>query len=686
MANLLFKKGLLARLPETKVAGTVYVTTDERSMYVDISDSERIRIQGSVLYYSTLQEFYNNTKPPYSTDVIYFIEKDKDGKQFNALMRWDGSKWVQLNATAESVQAAITSLQTAINETNGVVDVIKGYVGVPAAEDQEATGLHAAVNAAQAQANLGVANAAIADGKAVAAQGTADTALANAATAQGAAEAAQGTANEAKGKAEANARAIQNINTALEGKASVSDFNTLKGRVDTAETDIDNVEARVKAIEDAPYATEADVTEVADDLTELSGIVTNIQTEIGVPANAEENQFATGLYAKIAEAKAAASVADGKGQSALNAIGDETNGLVKDIKDNKKAAAEADRKAVAAQSTADGAAAKADENAGAINILSGVVGNTEGGLVKDVADNAKAIEDIVAEIGDADSGMKKDIADNADAIKALEDILGISGETEGETIDGRISDLEQWQEEQGPVISKNTQDIGTINGQISTINGQITGLDTRLGTAEGTITNHGTRLNTLENTTIPALTNRVKANEDDILEINGKLELVATKDELKTAKETLEEQIDGVQSTLETQLNTHILAANAMRYKGAVEDFDSLPTENVEIGDTYIASKAFKIGERQVYAGDLLVAEGTENASGKLETITWTVVDTGYIENHENSLSLENGNIIMLKSHLGEQLGAITVASTSENVKISSTNGQLSVGLEWAEF
>ena len=40
MANVLFKKGLLAGLKDAPIKeGTIYVTTDERAMYLDISNS-----------------------------------------------------------------------------------------------------------------------------------------------------------------------------------------------------------------------------------------------------------------------------------------------------------------------------------------------------------------------------------------------------------------------------------------------------------------------------------------------------------------------------------------------------------------------------------------------------------------------------------------------------------------------
>jgi hypothetical protein len=45
MANLLFRMGEYASLAGTsKKAGTIYITKDEQSMYVDISDTQRIKI------------------------------------------------------------------------------------------------------------------------------------------------------------------------------------------------------------------------------------------------------------------------------------------------------------------------------------------------------------------------------------------------------------------------------------------------------------------------------------------------------------------------------------------------------------------------------------------------------------------------------------------------------------------
>ena len=54
MANVFFKKGLLANLPGTHAAGTFYVTTDERALYLDVDDSTRIRL-GDFQEFATLE-------------------------------------------------------------------------------------------------------------------------------------------------------------------------------------------------------------------------------------------------------------------------------------------------------------------------------------------------------------------------------------------------------------------------------------------------------------------------------------------------------------------------------------------------------------------------------------------------------------------------------------------------------
>ena len=124
MVNLNFKWGPYSNLANAATsAGTVYVTTDEKSMYIDTitgkntdgSDKvERIRIQGSVLYYDSVDTFTSTTNPPYAQDTLYFFRKihNGDNKAANAIMAYDGSSWVQINVTKADYDTLVTNLNT----------------------------------------------------------------------------------------------------------------------------------------------------------------------------------------------------------------------------------------------------------------------------------------------------------------------------------------------------------------------------------------------------------------------------------------------------------------------------------------------------------------------------------------------------------------------------------------------
>lgn len=88
MALVNFKKGLLTSLPSNYVEGTFYVTTDERAIYLDVTNDKRIRL-GDFQEFANLAALEANEKP--STTALYYIT---DG---NILAKWDGVKYVQIN-------------------------------------------------------------------------------------------------------------------------------------------------------------------------------------------------------------------------------------------------------------------------------------------------------------------------------------------------------------------------------------------------------------------------------------------------------------------------------------------------------------------------------------------------------------------------------------------------------------
>lgn len=139
MAIVSFKKGLLANLPSTYSEGTFYVTTDERGLYLDVSDSARVRF-GDFQEFATLQALQANTNP--STTALYYIT------ELNVLAKYNGTGYTQINldtgatsievvgsgnaVTAASYDAASRKITLTMGETFATkteLDALDTYVG-----------------------------------------------------------------------------------------------------------------------------------------------------------------------------------------------------------------------------------------------------------------------------------------------------------------------------------------------------------------------------------------------------------------------------------------------------------------------------------------------------------------------------------------------------------------------------
>ena len=88
MANVLFKKGLLAGLKNAPIKeGTIYVTTDERAMYLDVDASTRIRL-GDFIEVDNIAALPSTGA---NVSALYYATAE------NVLAKWSGSAWVQIN-------------------------------------------------------------------------------------------------------------------------------------------------------------------------------------------------------------------------------------------------------------------------------------------------------------------------------------------------------------------------------------------------------------------------------------------------------------------------------------------------------------------------------------------------------------------------------------------------------------
>lgn len=130
MANVFFKKGTAAKLPASYAEGTFYVTTDERAIYLDVSNDARIRI-GDFQEFKNIAELNANVNP--STTALYYVA------DINCLAKWDGSKYFQINrdtgVTSVEVTGAGNAVTAAVIDATGrKLTLTKGATYVTAAE------------------------------------------------------------------------------------------------------------------------------------------------------------------------------------------------------------------------------------------------------------------------------------------------------------------------------------------------------------------------------------------------------------------------------------------------------------------------------------------------------------------------------------------------------------------------
>ncbi|WP_417293640.1 hypothetical protein [Dysosmobacter sp.] len=130
MANVSFKKGTASKLPASYAEGTFYVTTDERAIYLDVSNDARIRI-GDFQEFKNITELNANVNP--SMTALYYIS------DINCLAKWNGTKYVQINrdtgVTSVEVTGAGNAVTAAVIDATGrKLTLTKGATYVTAAE------------------------------------------------------------------------------------------------------------------------------------------------------------------------------------------------------------------------------------------------------------------------------------------------------------------------------------------------------------------------------------------------------------------------------------------------------------------------------------------------------------------------------------------------------------------------
>lgn len=329
MALVSFKKGLLANLPAQKTAGTFYVTTDERAIYLDVDGETRIRL-GDFQEFASVAELTKNANP--NTTALYYVS------DINCLAKWNGEEYVQINKDTGMTSVEVTGDGNAVTvasydaagrkltltkgatymtaaDVDSKVKVVSDYVGSIPEGYEEQTNVIAYINK-KAQEVLDSATGGAGESAAsvkqaldaykasndpkVAANATAAAEAKTAAeNAQAAADAAQNTANskttmaeveakdyatktEAQGYANAKDTAIAEAKAA--GEAAQSDVNALKEKVGT----VAEGKTVVKMIEEAQAAATYDDTKVKEDIAKNATAIAGVKEDVDAFLNAAD--------------------------------------------------------------------------------------------------------------------------------------------------------------------------------------------------------------------------------------------------------------------------------------------------------------------------------------------------------------------------------------------------------------
>ena len=441
MAMLKFNKGELASLKnQAIVEGNVYITTDEHAMYVDVAADKRIRI-GQIIEKTSAE--WESLAQPYDASAYYYITN------LNALVRWNGTKWVQINGTAD-LRADIDDLKTRMGTAEGN---ITDHAGRLAELEETIEGIVSTggekniVNGATA----GGAEVTITDKKLVLGKfAAADKTTIARADLDANFESALETMEQNITK---NANAVTTLNGEETAAGSVK--NIAKGYAEavgaTAATGINEAKAAAKAAQ--------------DDADALEGIVgagiagSTLTAEITAIKGVQETQGTniTGLGNRLTTAEGDIDALEGRMTAAEGKITSNTTLAQKGVDD-----------AAAAKKAADDAQAAANKNADDISTIN----QSLAGHDNEIA-NIKKDYETKANVETVRSGLQGQIDD-------IKEALGTAGDGE-DSIVSRVGALETGVQGINDKIGNAEMPNTTITGSINTINANLNDLIGKVG-------------------------------------------------------------------------------------------------------------------------------------------------------------------------------------------------------------
>ena len=742
MALLNFKMGLQANLTQNSPAiapGTIYVTTDERAMYIDVPEkgsvaAHRIRL-GDFRIYETFDALKKD-KTDWSQSCLYYVA-DK-----NALARYNGTEWKLINDTA-SLESAIQGVASRVLALENKLDgfgtdkgSVKTYVD--------------GINTALGSRIDGVAGRATA----------LETAVGKAAEGNTAATGLYKEIADAEGRIETLEQFINGDESSLVGVVT-DKINELDSTKSSAAVDAGKgLQVTVKQVDglltevsltgnfdekyDAKGAGATAANTVKENLTDAIGKIDTAYKAADTLINAKLEGIDTTVVAAISTAK----------DAAISSANSHSDKLVSDLKGTST-------------KTIQQLEGEISSNDADIAALQAAVG--EQGLGKRVTDLETKVDvaKVSTAIATAKSGAEataKGYADAAEAAAKAEVTKLANGQ-----VNANKTDIEELQTAigdtglGGKVSALETKvDVAKVSTAIAAAEGRAATDATKKANAaeaaakaevtklaDGTVAQHtsaiedlqkaikadgsgsvGTLIDTKLTAKVESLDSEVssaaptagKGLQVTVKQENGLLDSVtvtgnfnqsydakgaaaAVQGKLDTVEQNLTGAINTVSGKVDTEkgridailkdstvktfkavedlISSSIAANDAMVFKGIVNLTNGLPTSGMENGDT------FKVGETGAYTikasttenakvGDLFIYDGTAKE--------WRLVPSGGEDYEDPSLSASNNKIILTSGVTDQPIGSVEIVGANDCLSVSTANNKITLTLEWGTF
>lgn len=706
-----FQYGQFSKLPamSAATAGTVFVTTDEQAMYIDLPNKDgalaRVRIGDIIVYQGT-----SDIEPPYHKGFYYFIDE-------NALMHYDerSNEWERINKEADfslveaeiealegelttvtnsynthvtSTAAKFTNLQEAVNARVTTTDfeafktantnVINGV------SERAEKGIADAATA-QAQADKGVADAAAADAKAVKAQGDIDAwkeahanDYTNTAIDNAIATAKQAAIDAASADATAKANVASGLANAAQAKADEA-YELAEGKTTMAEVEnklasyetIAEVNKKISAVRGETTQTVASAyakaeaaaaaAEAADALAAQKTTMAEVQKYLGDEKYAKKKYVddqdsallgSTGdtagtatIHGALNAAKAADALADSASKDAKQALADAA-----------AAQQQADlgvANASKAQTAADNAQKAIDDwkTAHANDMTNTQITDAIATAKQGAIDSAKVYTDDQIAIVDALADDAKDRAN--DAYELAEDAVAAAGVAD-QKAENAQTDITNWKKAHANDYTNAQIDnfVGALEDADDILDGKIDGVK---ATAEAALPMAGTPTG--------------KA-------MGGNIDMGAHL--IKNLAAPAENADAANKQYVDEAIAAGIAANDAMTFKGVVDCGQDGGTTTQPAGVAANKGDTWKVARAGTYAGiaakvgDLLIyngEDGTDVASN------WVHISSGYEDDYLQKLYVAD-NAIQLNDGIGSSVGGFKVVSGNpDNLLIEVTQG-----------